>query len=198
MRRLVDWFQTFAVAAGGPGLFLIAFIDASVLSLPEVNDILVVWMTLRHESLVFYYAAMATAGSVAGSMLVYYAGRKGGEALLRRRFSGDQVQRTMERFRRWGMVTVIVPAILPPPMPFKLFCLAAGVAGMTPGAFATATGIGRGIRYFGEGLLAVYFGEMALEYLRRHGNTVAWSVAGLGLVALAVYYWRSQRRRVTI
>jgi membrane protein YqaA with SNARE-associated domain len=198
MQRFLDWAQAFAMTAGGPGLFLIAFIDASVFSMPELNDVLVIWMTLRHKPLLVYYSAMATSGSVAGSLVVYYAGRKGGEAMLRGRFKNDQVDRTLARFRKWGMAAVIVPAILPPPMPFKIFCLAAGVAGMSPLAFAGATAIGRGLRYTGEAVLALYFGHLLLDFIHAHGNAVAWWMAGLTAVAMAVYYWRQQRRRAAI
>jgi membrane protein YqaA with SNARE-associated domain len=198
MKRLVDWGQAIAIAAGGPGLFLIAFVDASVFSLPELNDVLVIWMTLRDKPFLLYYAGMAAAGSVAGSLVVYYAGWKGGEAMLRGRFKSDQVDRTLARFRKWGVAAVIVPAILPPPMPFKLFCLAAGVAGMSPLTFASGTAIGRGLRYAGEAVLALYFGNLVLEYLHAPGNAVAWWTAGLTAAALAVYYWRQQRRRAAI
>jgi membrane protein YqaA with SNARE-associated domain len=198
MKRFVDWAQALAMTAGGPGLFLVAFIDASVFTLPGVNDVLVIWMTLRNKPFLLYYVAMATAGSVAGSMVVYYAGRKGGEAMLRGRFKNDQVDRTLARFRKWGMTAVIVPAILPPPMPFKLFCLGAGVAGMSPLAFAGAAAIGRGLRYAGVAVVALLFGNLALDYVQAHGNAVVWWTAGLTAAALAVYYWRQQRRRAAI
>ena len=198
MKQLLQWIQTYAAAMGGPGLFAVAVVDASVLSLPEANDILFVWMTIRHESFGLYYAALATVGSVVGSMLIYYAGRKGGEVLVRRGFSGDQVERAMARLRRWGVATIIVPAILPPPMPFKIFCVAAGMGGMTAQTFAMAVGIGRGIRYFATALLAMYLGDLAVEYLARHGQTVGWWLAGLMVAAGVVYYWRQQRRRAAI
>ena len=71
------------------------------------------------------------------------------------------------------MAAVIVPAMLPPPVPLKLFVLGAGVAGMPAGTFAWAIGIGRGVRYLAEGILAYYYGAAAFEYIRRHGSDVA-------------------------
>lgn len=180
---------------GGPGLFVIAFLDASVVSLPEINDILIVWMVTRHPSLLLYYAFMATAGSVAGCMVVYYLGRKGGEALLRKRFKSDQVDRTLGTFRKYGVAAIIVPSMLPPPTPFKLFVLGSGVAGMSPATVAASVAVGRATRYVGEGLLAYYYGEAALDYLRAHGKEVGLGLAVLSAVLLAVYYWRRQRRR---
>jgi membrane protein YqaA with SNARE-associated domain len=198
MRSLVTWAQTLALTLGGPGLFLVAVVDASVLSMPELVDALVVLMTIHHKSFVLYYAAMGTAGSVLGALSVHYLGRKGGEALLHRRFSEDRVARTMAYFRRWGVATILVPAMLPPPTPFKLLCLAAGASGMTPTAFALATGVGRGVRYVAEGLLAYYLGDLAMEYLDRHSATVAWWLLGLSAVAAVAYYWRHQRQRAAI
>jgi len=173
MKHVIAWAQGFALSIGGLGLFFVAFLDASVLSLPEVNDILIVYMVTKSPSFLLYYAAMATAGSVGGSLVVYYLGRKGGEALLRRQFSRDQIDRMQARFTRYGMAAVIVPAMLPPPVPLKLFVLGAGVAGMPAGKFAWAIGIGRGVRYIVEGVLAYYYGAIAFEYIKRHGGSVA-------------------------
>ena len=195
MKQVIAWAQAFALSIGGLGLFFVAFIDASVLSLPEVNDILIVYMVTKSPSFLVYYAAMATAGSIGGSLVVYYLGRKGGEALLRRQFSSGQVDRMQARFRRYGMAAVVVPAMLPPPVPLKLFVLGAGVAGMPAGRFAWAIGIGRGVRYLVEGMLAYYFGAAAFEYIKAHGSQVAFWGGVASLAVAAAYYWRRQRRR---
>jgi membrane protein YqaA with SNARE-associated domain len=196
MKHVIAWAQSFALSIGGLGLFIVAFLDSSVLSLPEVNDILIVYMVTKNPSYLPYYAAMATAGSVGGSLVVYYLGRKGGEALLRKQFSREQIDRTQARFARYGMAAVVVPAMLPPPVPLKLFVLGAGVAGMRVGTFAWAVGIGRAVRYVVEGVLAYYYGAAAFEYIKRHGTAVAiWG----GVIATAVviaYYWHRQRRRI--
>jgi membrane protein YqaA with SNARE-associated domain len=195
MRQLTAWAQAFAMGLGGPGLFLVAVLDASLLSMPELVDLLIVLMTIQHKSWVLYYAAAGTAGSVLGSMSVHYLGRKGGEALLRRRFSADRVDRVLGQFRRWGMITILVPAMLPPPTPFKLLCLAAGATGMTARTFALASTIGRGLRYTIEGLLAYFLGDMTIQYLDRHGRAVGWWCVGLSALAVAVYYWYRVRRQ---
>jgi membrane protein YqaA with SNARE-associated domain len=194
MKHFIAWAQAFALSIGGLGLFFVAFIDASVLSLPEVNDILIVYMTIKSPSFLLYYVAMATAGSIGGSLIVYYLGRKGGETLLRRQFARARVDRMHARFRKYGMVAVIVPAMLPPPVPLKLFVLGAGAAGMSASTFAWAVGIGRGVRYLVEGLLAYYYGAAALDYIRRNGTEAGLWLGALAAVALALYYWRRQRR----
>ena len=197
MKHFMVWAQAFALSIGGLGLFLVACVDASVLSLPEVNDILIVFMVARHPSWLLYYVAMATLGSIAGSMVIYYIGRKGGEAMLRKRFSGPRSEKTLGAFRRYGVAAVIVPSMLPPPMPFKIFVLGAGVAGMSATTFASCVGIGRGVRYLLVGLAAYYFGDAALEYINSHGNEVAVGIAGVCALALGLYYWRHQRRRAS-
>ncbi|HJO38592.1 MAG: VTT domain-containing protein [Vicinamibacterales bacterium] len=188
MERSVVWLQGFAMSIGGPGLFVIAFLDSSFLSLPEINDILVIWMVTQQKSLMLYYAAMATAGSVAGCLALYAVGRKGGEALLRRRFSEEQLERAFAKFHRWGMLALLVPALLPPPAPFKVFVLMGGVAGMPLAKFTAAITIGRGARYLAEGLLAVRYGDRAIDFVRENGASVALAVsvlvagAGVGYV----------------
>lgn len=198
MKHFVAWAQTFALGIGGLGLFFVAVMDASVLSLPEVNDILIVYMVTSHPAFLLYYAAMATAGSIVGSVFVYYLGRKGGEALLRRQFKRQQVERVLLRFRRYGVAAVIVPSMLPPPVPFKLFVLGAGVAGMPAGTFAWSVGVGRGLRYVIEGLLAYYYGAAALNYLRLHGREAALWGGALAAASLIVYYWRRRRQAAEV
>jgi membrane protein YqaA with SNARE-associated domain len=179
MRGFIAWIQAFALSIGGPGLFVIAFLDSSILSLPEINDILIVSMVLKHPHRLLYYGMLATLGSITGCLLLYWIGYKGGEALLRRRFSARRVERGLALFRQYGVVAVFVPAILPPPAPFKIFVLLGGISRMNPWAFGCAIAAGRGIRYFGEGLLAIWYGEQTIVFLEEHGLTVALIVAAV-------------------
>jgi len=194
MTRVVEWIQGFAISLGGPGLFLIAFLDSSFLSFPEVNDLLIIWLTTQHPERMLYYALMTTLGSIAGCLALYTLARKGGEAFLRKRFHERHIDRAMDLFQRYGLLAVLIPSILPPPAPFKIFVLAAGVARVKLTHFITAIAIGRGVRYFGEGLLAVWYGEAAADFLRDNAKPVAISVAVVVFVgALAYILW--QRRR---
>jgi membrane protein YqaA with SNARE-associated domain len=193
MKALIASIQSFAMAIGGPGLFFIAFLDSSILSLPEINDLLVIVMVAQHEERMVYYASMATLGSIAGCFLLYVLGRKGGEAFLRRRFKARHVDRALATFQRYGLLAVLVPAILPPPAPFKIFVLMAGVAAVKPSTFALAVGLGRGVRYFGEGLLAVWYGDLAIEFVHRHGRTISLAL-GAAVVVLGVVYVVWKRR----
>ncbi len=194
MRGIVKWAEGFAMALGGPGLLVVAFLDASLLSLPEINDILIVWMVNRHKERLIYYASMSTIGSIAGCFLLYGLAWKGGEAILRRWFHERHVERGMATFQRYGLLALLVPAILPPPAPFKIFVLLAGVARVPWKRFALAIGIGRGLRYFGEGLLAVWYGDSAIEYVQAHGPAVALGVAAAVLVGGIAYFWWQARQ----
>ena len=194
MSRIVSWIQAFAVSVGGPGLFVIAFLDSSFLSLPEINDLLVIMMVIEHKERMLYYALMATLGSITGCFVLYGLGRKGGEALVRRRFGGARMRRAMDLSSRYGMLAVAVPAILPPPAPFKVFVLLAGVAQVPVWQFATAVGLGRGFRYFGEGWLAVRYGDDAVAFLEANGRLVSIVLALIVLAGGAAYMlWRSRR-----
>jgi membrane protein YqaA with SNARE-associated domain len=193
MRKLVDWVQALALGLGAPGLFLAAIGDSSFLSLPEVVDILLIWMTTQHKSRMLLYASSATLGSVVGCLLLYAVGRKGDQFIMRR-FSAARVERALGAFRRFGIMAVLIPSLLPPPMPFKIFVLLAGAAGITPGRFVVAITIGRGIRYFGEGLLAVWYGDQAMMFLEANGRTVSLSLAALLAAALGGYLlWQKTR-----
>jgi LPXTG-motif cell wall-anchored protein len=195
VKTLFAWIQAVAASLGAPGLFLVAALDSSFLSLPQINDLLLVVSVTRHPELMALYAAMSTLGSLAGCFVMYGIGRKGGDALIKRRFSGPRTARALALFNRFGMLAVLVPALLPPPAPFKIFVLLAGAARMSPWTFATAIVLGRGFRYFGEGLLAVWYGEQALVFIEAHGREVALAMGLLVLAGGAAYFfWR--RRRV--
>lgn len=185
MHRVVAWMQAFALAFGAPGLFLSAFLDSSFISLPEVNDLLLVWMTTEHKSRMLLYASSATAGSIAGCLVLYYIGRRG--AGLADKFGAARVERTLAAFRRYGVMAVLIPAMLPPPAPFKIFVLLAGVADISVGRFVMALLLGRGLRYFGEGFLALQYGDSAIEYLRANGGQLSLAVGVLLACGLAGY-----------
>src|SRR5215207_5363147 len=183
MSRFLGWVQQLAVALGAPGLFLIALLDSSFLSFPEVADVLTVVLVMEHPERVLVYAAMPTLGSVLGSYILYRLARRGGEGFLRKRVNAKVAAHAIAVFDKYGFWAVAIPSILPPPMPFKIFVLAAGAAGMRRGAFLVAITAGRGIRYFGEAALALWFGRRALDFINDHvlGISVALIVAAIVL-----------------
>jgi membrane protein YqaA with SNARE-associated domain len=183
-----------ALAMGGPGLFAVAALDSSFLSLPQINDLLVVLMVTQHKPWMAYYAAMATLGSVVGCYVIYYLAGKGGEAFLRRRASAGRLDHALSLYRKHGLLALIVPALLPPPAPFKLFVLGAGLAGVRPMPFVAAIAVARGARYVALGVLAIYFGDAALELMRTRGRDVAWWLVALIFLSAAAWWWRGRTR----
>ena len=115
MKSLIAWIYGFALSLGGAGIFGIAFLDSSFVSLPQINDILVVLMVTNNKPLMPYYAAMATLGSVAGCYVIYYLANRGGEAFLRRRLKAGHTERALRLYQRHGLLALMVPALLPPP-----------------------------------------------------------------------------------
>ena len=99
----------------------------------------------------------------------------------------------MTTFRRYGLLAVLVPALLPPPAPFKLFVLLAGVARVRASSFALAVGVGRGVRYLAVGLVTVWYGDATLRYMRENAKPVALVVAGV-VLACGVLFFLSSRR----
>jgi membrane protein YqaA with SNARE-associated domain len=194
MSRLAEAAQALAQSFGAPGLLIVAFLDSSFLSVPEINDVLLVWMITRDSTEMLWYVAAATTGSLGGCLALYGLGRRGSDAFVRRRFSAAAIDRGRAAFRRYGALAVLVPSMLPPPMPFKLCVLLAGVSGLSVTRFALAVTIGRGIRYCGVAYLALRYGAQATDWLRVHAPSVAMVVlatAGAGL--LAYLRWSSTR-----
>jgi membrane protein YqaA with SNARE-associated domain len=194
MARITAWIEAFALSIGAPGLFIIAFLDSSFLSFPEVNDLLIVLAVVNHPERMVLYASMATLGSIAGCLALYFVGRKGGERLLRKRFSGGNVERASTLMRKYGAMALIVPALLPPPAPFKIFVLMGGVANIPLPTFIWAIAVGRGVRYFGEGILAVMYGKQALDYIHENGKVVGIALGLLVLLGGIGYYLWTRRR----
>ena len=187
MGGLVGRLRVLAVALGAPGLFIVAFLDSSFLSLPEIADLLVVYMVTQHKSRLIVYVIATTLGSIAGCLVMYWIGRKGGEALVRKRFATGSAERAMKAFQRYGVMTVLIPSILPPPAPFKIFVVLAGAAGISAPRFATAVAIGRGARYLALGLLAVKYGDRTLAYLHENGAKVSLILVGLLIAGFVGY-----------
>jgi membrane protein YqaA with SNARE-associated domain len=199
MGRIADWARGLAMSLGAPGLYVVAFLDSSFLSLPEITDLLVVWMVTQRPARMLVYVLASTLGSLTGCLIMYFIGRKGGEALIRKKFAPASVERALAAFERYGVLVVLIPAILPPPAPFKIFVLLSGVAGISPAKFVAAIILGRGSRYLVLGVLAVKYGDRALAYAEEHGLVVAMVVIGTLAAAAAGYFvWskvQSRKRR---
>jgi membrane protein YqaA with SNARE-associated domain len=188
------WLQAIVASAGGLGLFLIAFLDSSVLTFPVINDLLLIDLSIRNPARMPYYAAMATLGSVGGCLLLYYLARKGGEAMFHKH-AGGRAQSIRAWTKRNGFLSILVTALLPPPNPFKVFVIAAGAFEMPVQTFLFGLLAARGIRFFGEGFLAIRYGDQASHFLLTHKLELAGIVLGvvLCLYLLSLILLRPQR-----
>lgn len=165
--KLRNWFLAFTSAFGAAGIFCVSFLDSSVMSFPVATDLLIIQLSVKYPVRMPFYSLMATLGSLGGCGLLYYLAKKGGEAMFRRS-AGHRAARIREWVDHNAFLSIAVPSVLPPPMPFKVFVIAAGVFQMRLRTFMLALIVGRGFRYFAEGILAVKYGEDAARLLREH------------------------------
>src|SRR5438132_7740260 len=189
------WLRNTLLPYGGFGLMALAVCDSSFVSLPEVNDVLLMTFAINEPDSMVKFALLTTLGSVIGCALLYAVGRKGGEAFLRRSFADERVARVQSWYRRHGVLAVIVPSLLPPPTPFKIFVLSAGTFGISWPKFLTAVIIGRGIRYFAEGILAVMYGPLAIQFVQRNYGKVGLAFAIVIVVSPLVFFLARRRVR---
>ena len=175
------WLQHFVAVMGGGGIFLVAFLDSSVLSFPFVTDALVMRLCMERPARMFYYAAMATLGSLVGCIWIYWLAKKGGEIYFHRH-GGRAALKAKQWVDNHAFLSLFIPAILPPPMQFKVFVLAQGVFQVPLRTFALALLLGRGLRYIAEGIFAVRYGQQALEFLVGHAVAFTAVVVGVLLV----------------
>ena len=173
LASLGDSATAFFLSFGGLGVMLLAMGDSSLFSFPEANDVLIVFLAAGSTwGRMAYFVGMTILGSVIGCLFLYMLGRKGGNQIVKRRFSQKSVERAERLFGRYGILAVIIPSILPPPTPFKLFVLSAGVFRLNPLAFLVAVVMGRTIRYAAWGVLAVLYGDSVKIFVQHNLKTV--------------------------
>jgi membrane protein DedA with SNARE-associated domain len=113
--------------------------------------------------------------------------RRGGQAVMRRRFSAENIARVEKAYARFGFLALAVPALLPPPMPFKIFVATAGALEYPRWRFVLTIMIARSVRYFVEGALAVFYGERVIEFMKVNGLYIVSGAASLVVVGVCVY-----------
>ncbi len=150
---------------GAWGVFGIAFVDAAFMGIP-MDPVVAgyVWADRTHF---WWYILMAAAGSALGSLPLYVIGYKGGELLLAKRISKQRLERMRDRFEKQEFFALMIPSMLPPPTPFKLFVLSAGVFEMHVTAFLGAIFLGRVLRFSILGALVLYFGPQVVHIVGR-------------------------------
>ncbi|HQR32222.1 MAG TPA: VTT domain-containing protein [Blastocatellia bacterium] len=165
-----------------PLMVLVGALDSSLLSLPEVNDYITITRVAHNPAEVYYFPLFPAIGSVIGCLLLYRIARSG-EQFISKRFHPKHLDRVQALYRKWGLFALVIPALLPPPMPFKIFVAMAGALNYPPMKFALTILIARTMRYYFWGILAYFYREevkMMLGWLQEH------FFASLGIIAGAM------------
>lgn len=156
---------TAPVYIAAPLMVFVGVLDSSLLSLPEVNDYITIARVINNPIEVYYFPLFPAVGSVIGCLILYRIALRS-EEFINRRFHPKHLDRVKEIYRKWGVFALVIPALLPPPMPFKIFVVAAGSLEYPMARFATVIMIARTIRYYIWGLLAFFFRDQVLQFLR--------------------------------
>ncbi len=183
--------QATLIGLGALGVLAIGFIDAASIPLPGGPDVVVMALSHANHSMMPLYVLAAVVGSTAGSLVLYFAARKGGETVLRK-FSPEKRARVQDMLDRYDILAMLLASVLPPPFPFKLFVLSAGAFKMQLWRFVAALVAGRGFRFLLEGWLAVKYGEQAADIFKHHYPKI-----GLGVAAaiIVIYLFNNLLRR---
>jgi len=171
----------------------LALIDSALIPIPVSMDGVVIGYVLQNHSRFLLYCLIAAAASSIGSLVPFYVGRAGGELFLLKRINRERYERIRDRFERQEFFAIMIPAMLPPPTPLKLFEFAAGVFEMKPVAFVLAIFTGKFVQFLVCSLLAIWFGPKLMHTMRhllhRHMGSVI-GIAVAGLMVLVFYMVR--------
>lgn len=200
MKALITkWIHHIAAVLGPLGVWGVmgfAFIDAAMFGMPI--DAIVCGYAYARPGHLLLYALGAAVGSALGSLVVYAIGYKGGEVVLKKRMGEARFNRITASFEKREFLLLTVISFLPPPTPFKLFVLAAGMVEMRPWRFLSAIALGKFARFTIESILVVRYGPHVIallaEVLRHHLSYVLAFIVGLGLLG----WWFSRFRKARV
>jgi membrane protein YqaA with SNARE-associated domain len=178
LTRLSEYLITY----GAFGLFAVAFLDSTFVPLPSSADALMILLSTTNPNWMLLYAFMATSGSALGCWVLYLISRRAGSRALNR-FSEAKQLRVKNWIEKYDAFAVLVATLLPPPFPFKLFVVTAGVFRFSLLRFMLAIIVGRAFRFLLEGFLAVRYGTQAKEILAKY-----YPIIGLGLAVAIVLF----------
>lgn len=203
------WIATFVVAKGlrhwifhlgALGFIPLGLLDSSVIPIPGSMDVLTIVLSARERNLWPYYAVMATIGSVVGALVTYRLARKGGQEALTKRVKPDTLKKVQQRFERWGLGAIAIPAMLPPPVPMVPFVMAAGATQYPFKKFVFALSLGRIVRYMLLAFLAARYGRHILSSFNHFGDSSQTAIAATlilcGAGILFVILWRRRQSAI--
>jgi membrane protein YqaA with SNARE-associated domain len=178
------------LGAGG-----IAFVDAAAVPVPM--DLILATYVWANKSHFYLYVAVAAAGSALGGLVPFLLGRAGGELLLMKRINRARYEQLRDRFEKQEFLALVIPSILPPPTPWKLFVIAAGVFEMKVSTFLLSVFVGRVIRYMITAILTIEYGpeivNIAESLATRHRFAL---LAGLTVLLAGLVYWGWRKMRM--
>jgi membrane protein YqaA with SNARE-associated domain len=185
------------VGLGGIGLIPLGLLDNSPIPIPGSMDVVLIILCIRDQPWWFYYALMATAGSLIGGFVTYRLSRKGGKETLERKFPRWQVDRVNQIFERWGFGAIAISALVPPPFPITPFLIAAGAMQYPTKKFLAALSLGRIIRYTIFAYLGARYGRKIIALIAEAGHPLTLAiVAALAGTAVVIFFlWRGFKGR---
>lgn len=191
--------RTWIFHLGAVGLIPLGLLDASVVPIPGSMDVLTIVLAARDPRLWFYYAIMATLGSVLGAFVTFRLARKGGEKALERRFSASRAKKIVKTFSKWGFWSIAISALLPPPVPMVPFVIAAGATQYPSQKFLVALTLGRSIRYTALALLAAHYGHQIIGFVTHHGHPYLYAGIGAAIIAGVIVFvlFTARKKRPT-
>ncbi len=189
--RHLDRFGNYFMAFGAPGLFVLCLLDSTFVPLPTFADLLLIGLSMKNPHWMPLYVFLAVLGSTIGCLILYYVSRRAGSRALRK-FSPAKQKRVKDLIDRYDVLSVLVASLMPPPFPFKVFVISAGVFRFNLIRFTIAIFAGRLFRFLLEGYLAVRYGDQAREVLARE---YPWIALGLVMVIVGFFVTRNLLKR---
>ena len=173
------------------GVGAVAVLDSS--SIPVPMDAILAIYVWNDKPHFWLYCLMAAAGSAIGGLLPYWLGRAGGELFLLKRVNRAKFEKMRDRFQRQEFLAVMIPSMMPPPAPWKMFIFASGVFEMRIPNFLAAVFVGRMLRWLALSLLVLKLGPSAVDLVERHALPMVLIVGALAVAGFAVW-WRRKKR----
>jgi len=193
--RIMAWWKLALLPAlaklGFWGIGLVALLDSSTIPVP-MDAILAVYVW-NNKGNFWLYCLMAAIGSSIGGLLPYGLGRAGGELFLRKRINRERFERLRTRFERQEFLAVMIPSMLPPPAPWKMFVFAAGVFEMRVIPFMLAVFAGRMVRWLVLSVLVLKLGPGAVDLVAHHALLLI-SLVGVPALLGFGWWWMKKKR----
>jgi membrane protein YqaA with SNARE-associated domain len=181
---------------GGVGLILLGFADNSPVPLPGSMDALVIILSAHQRHWWWYYAIMAIIGSLLGGYMAYALGKESGKEALEKKIPKDKAERIYKKFEKHGFWSLFVPALLPPPMPYSPFLIAAGALKYPRLKLLAAVGLARTIRYGALAYLGSIYSKQIFGFFQKYYKTALWILIGVAVAGgVAALIWTRKRKR---